>query len=151
MNIFILVQQRAGVYHCFGAHASRTDAIMSARELDKLVNNNLPLVFVDNEWENERKDDCWIIARLPLKAFNEYVHLNNTLSLFQEISKRENKRHEMEQHLTFSMLALLEDELIPLLENELDVDYEPDETGEPPMTADEIHTAAWRQHQELHS
>jgi hypothetical protein len=81
---------------------------------------------------------------------NEYTVLNNILAELKEVTKRENKRHQMDQHLTFSMLALLEDEIIPLLENELDVDYEPDETGEPPMTADEMHSAAWKQHQELH-
>lgn len=82
---------------------------------------------------------------------NEYTVLNNILAELKEVTKRENKRHQMDQHLTFSMLALLEDEIIPMLENELDVDYEPDETGEPSMTADEMHSAAWRQHQELHS
>jgi hypothetical protein len=82
---------------------------------------------------------------------NEYTVLNNILAELKEVTKRENKRHQMDQHLTFSMLALLEDEIIPMLENELDVDCEPDETGEPPMTADEMHSAAWRQHQELHS
>jgi hypothetical protein len=81
---------------------------------------------------------------------SEYTVLNNILAELKEVTKRENKRHQMDQHLTFSMLALLEDEIIPLLENELDVDYEPDETGEPPMTADEMHSAAWKQHQELH-
>ena len=82
---------------------------------------------------------------------NEYIVLTRILEELKNVSKRENKRHEMDQHLTPSMLALLEDELIPLLENELDVDYAPDEIGEPPMTMDEMHTAAWRQHQELHS
>ncbi len=81
---------------------------------------------------------------------NEYTVLNNILAELKEVTKRENKRHQMDQHLTFSMLALLEDEIIPLLENELDVDYEPDEIGELPMTADEMHSAAWKQHQELH-
>lgn len=82
---------------------------------------------------------------------NEYTVLTRILEELKEVSKRENKRHQMDQHLTPSMFSLLEYELIPMLENELDVDYEPDETREPPMTADEMHTAAWRQHQELHS
>ncbi len=82
---------------------------------------------------------------------NEYTVLNNILGELKEVTKRENRRHQMDQHLTFSMLALLEDEIIPMLENELDVDYAPDETGEPPMTADEMHSAAWKQHQEFHS
>jgi hypothetical protein len=52
------------------------------------------------------------------------------------------------------MLSMLEDEIIPMLSNEMEyVDGPSDDEicGEPPMTADEMHTAAWRQHQELHS
>jgi hypothetical protein len=48
------------------------------------------------------------------------------------------------------MYSLLTDEIIPMLDNELDVDYSDDEITEPPMTADEMHTAAWQQHQEMH-
>ena len=56
----------------------------------------------------------------------------------------------MDQDLTPSMRALLEDEIIPVLENELDYDPTDDMGGEPPITAAEMHTAAWKQHQELH-
>lgn len=85
---------------------------------------------------------------------NEYYKLADVLEELKAISQRENKRHMMDQHLTPSMLALVEDEIIPMLENEMD--YEPSDEelgygGEPPMTADEMHIAAWRQHQELHS
>jgi hypothetical protein len=90
----------------------------------------------------------------PQPNLNEYHKLTDILEELQAMSQRESKRHEMDQHLTPSMLALLEDEIIPMLENELE--WEPSEAdlgydGEPPMTADEMHTAAWRQHQELHS
>jgi hypothetical protein len=85
---------------------------------------------------------------------NEYHKLTDILEELQAMSQRESKRHEMDQHLTPSMLSLLDDEIIPMLENELE--WEPSDAdlsydGEPPMTADEMHTAAWRQHQELHS
>jgi hypothetical protein len=56
---------------------------------------------------------------------NEYVHLKEALAMLKAISEREAKRHEMDQHLTPSMLALLDDEIIPLLENELDYDPSP--------------------------
>jgi hypothetical protein len=90
----------------------------------------------------------------PQPNLNEYHKLTDILEELQAMSQRESKRHEMDQHLTPSMLALLEDEIIPMLENELE--WEPSDAdlgydGEPPMTADEMHTAAWRQHQELHS
>jgi hypothetical protein len=82
---------------------------------------------------------------------NEYAHVQEALTILKAISEREAKRHEMDQHLTPSMLALIEDEIIPMLENELDVDYAPDEVGEPPITLDEMHTAAWKEHMKYHS
>ncbi len=81
---------------------------------------------------------------------NEYYILNTLLQELQKIVNRENKRHMMDQHLTPSCLSLLEYEIIPLIENELDCDYEPDELGEPPLTMDEMHTASWKEHQEMH-
>jgi hypothetical protein len=80
---------------------------------------------------------------------NEYIHLNRILSELKEIMQREDKRHEMDQHLTPSMYALLENEIIPMIENELDYDPTDDMGGEPPMTAAEIHHAAWVQRQSL--
>ena len=82
---------------------------------------------------------------------NEYTHLNRILSELKEITQRESKRHEMDQHLTPSMLSLLEDEIIPLLDNELDVDYSDDEINEPPLTMAEMHANAWKEHQAMHS
>jgi hypothetical protein len=58
-------------------------------------------------------------------AKNEYIYVQEALTLLKAISEREAKRHEMDQHLTPSMLALLEDEIIPMLENELDYDPTP--------------------------
>ena len=62
----------------------------------------------------------------------------------------------MDQHLTTSMRMLLEDEIIPQLENELDFDPTPEylwdnSGGEPPVTLDEMHTAAYNQKREMHS
>lgn len=85
---------------------------------------------------------------------NEYAHLDRILSELKEIMSRESKRHEMDQHLTPSMSNLLENEIIPMLENEITYDdaddYDDYYGGEPPLTMDEMHTAAWKQHQELH-
>ena len=42
-------------------------------------------------------------------------------------------------------------EAIAQLEQAIEWPDEPDEwSGEPPMTMDEIHTAAWKEHQEMH-
>ena len=79
---------------------------------------------------------------------NEYTHVKNILKDLKAIIEREDKRHMMDQHLTTSMRMLLEDEIIPQLENELDFDPTPqhlwdDSGGEPPITLDEMHTAAY--------
>ena len=79
---------------------------------------------------------------------NEYTHVKNIVKDLKAIIDREDKRHMMDQHLTTSMRMLLEDEIIPQLENELDFDPTPqhlwdDTGGEPPITLDEMHTAAY--------
>lgn len=89
--------------------------------------------------------------KYPEFPINEYAHLQRIIKELNEVLERDGKRHEMDQDLTPSMRALLEDEIIPALENELDYDPTPNEPGEPPMTAAEMHHAAWVQHRELHS
>ena len=42
------------------------------------------------------------------------------------------------------------DEVIGMLEDEIDYDPTPNEPGEPPITAAEMHAAAWKEHQEMH-
>ena len=81
---------------------------------------------------------------------SESKHVEMIVKDLKAIIEREDKRHMMDQHLTTSMRMLLEDEIIPQLENELDFDPTPeylwDETGgEPPVTLDEMHTAAYNQ------
>lgn len=43
------------------------------------------------------------------------------------------------------------DDLIERLDEYLDYDPTPSEPGEPPMTMQEMHNAAWIEHRELHS
>ena len=93
--------------------------------------------------------------KYPEFPTNEYAHLQRIIKELKEVLERDGKRHEVDQDLTPSMRALLEDEIIPVLENELDYDPTPqylyDNTdGEPPITAAEMHHAVWVQHQELH-
>ena len=81
---------------------------------------------------------------------NEYTVIETALQQLKAVIEREDKRHMMDQHLTTSMKMLLEDEIIPQLENELDFDPTPehlwdDSGGEPPVTLDEMHTAAYNQ------
>ena len=81
---------------------------------------------------------------------NENTHVEKILKDLKAIIEREDKRHQMDEHLTHSMRSLLEDEIIPQLENELELDYDPspyylwdNSGGEPPVTLDEMHTAAY--------
>jgi hypothetical protein len=79
---------------------------------------------------------------------NELKQIELILKDLKAIISREQNRHMMDEHLTHSMRHLLEDLIIPHLENELDFDPTPqhlwDETGgEPPVTLDEMHTDAY--------
>ena len=81
---------------------------------------------------------------------NENTHVEQIVKDLKAIIEREDKRHMMDQHLTTSMRMLLEDEIIPQLENEIELDYDPspyylwdNSGGELPVTLDEMHTAAY--------
>ena len=83
----------------------------------------------------------------PIQEY-ESKKIERALDILKGVIAREDKRHEMDAHLTTSMRMLLEDEIIPQLENELDFDPTPqylwdDTGGEPPVTLDEMHTAAY--------
>ena len=86
---------------------------------------------------------------------SEYDKIERALTILQGVIDRENKRNEMDGTIHTGMRCLLE-EYNALLENELDFDPTPqylydDTGGEPPVTLDEMHTAAWQQHREMHS
>ena len=51
--------------------------------------------------------------------------IQRALDILKGVIARENRRHLMDQHLTFSMRDLLESEVIPQLENELYFDPTP--------------------------
>jgi thioesterase domain-containing protein len=78
---------------------------------------------------------------------NDYRRLSEIRAELREMLKREGKRHEMDaDHFYQEML----EEVIALMDNYIDYDPTPNEPGEPPMTASEMHDAAWREHQEAH-
>ena len=94
------------------------------------------------------------------RRINEYTALAGIVKDLKAIVARESKRPQGCEDLTLSMLALLEEEIIPLLENEIEQDLGCDPTpqylydhsgGEPPVTMAEMHACAWQQHQEMHS
>ena len=78
----------------------------------------------------------------------ETKKIERALEILKGVIAREDRLHMMDQHLTTSMRMLLEDEIIPQLENELDFDPTPqylwdNSGGEPPVTLDEMHTDAY--------
>jgi len=87
---------------------------------------------------------------------NEYTVLERILKELHEVVARESKRPFEYADLTPSLLALLEEEIIPSLENELDYDPTPEHLydntgGEPPVTMAEIHEIARAHSKLLHS
>ena len=79
---------------------------------------------------------------------SESKKIERALNILKGVIAREEKRHMMDEHLTHSMRDLLESEIIPQLEHELDFDPSPyhlwdNSGGEPPVTLDEMHTAAY--------
>lgn len=84
---------------------------------------------------------------MPIQE-SESKKIKRALDILKGVIAREDKRHMMDEHLTASMRDLLESEIIPQLENELDFDPTPqylwdDTGGEPPVTLDEMHTDAY--------
>lgn len=87
---------------------------------------------------------------------NEYTNLKRIIKELKEIIQRDSERPEGCEDLTSSMRSLLEDEIIPVLENELDFDPTPQHLydhsgGEPPVTMAEIWMQAHREAQLLKS
>ncbi len=69
----------------------------------------------------------------PSTRINEYTALAGIVKDLKAIVARESKRPQGCEDLTLSLLALLEEEIIPSLENEIDYDPTPqylyDNTG----------------------
>lgn len=87
---------------------------------------------------------------------NEYSNIERIIKELKEVLDRDSKKPEGCEDLTPSMRSLLEDEIIPVLENELDYDPTPQHLydhsgGEPPVTTAEIWMQAHRETHLLHS
>jgi hypothetical protein len=80
---------------------------------------------------------------------NEYHKLREAVDLLKAVLEREAKRSCTRQHLVPGDEEVVE-EVIAMLEERIDYDPTPNEPGEPPMTMDEMHSAAWKEHQEMH-
>ena len=80
------------------------------------------------------------------------TEIEKAYKILQEVVKRENKLHLMDMTLNSCDVDIIEYEVLPLLESI--IDYQPSDeemSGESSMSAGESHSAAWKQHQEMHS
>ena len=94
-----------------------------------------------------------ILNKYPEFPMNDHANLVRIINELKEIIQRESKRHMMDTHLDSTLHDLIAYEIIPVLEEQLDYAPSDEELGygsEPPMTMDEMHTAAWKEHQEAH-
>ena len=89
---------------------------------------------------------------------NDFAQASALIAEFQRklevIVKRDASRHLMDAHMPASLLMLLEDEMLPLLQAAIDdIEYDPTPqySEEPGITMAEMHSAAWAQHQAMHS
>jgi hypothetical protein len=92
---------------------------------------------------------------------SDFAIFSNLLRDFREqldqLLVREGKRHMMDAHLDFATIAAIEEHLLPALDAvEAALDWQPSDEdlcpgGEPPMTMQEMHSAAHAQHIALHS
>jgi len=89
---------------------------------------------------------------------NDFAAVSTLVAEFQRklevIVKRDGSRHQMDAHIPFEVMAVLEDEVMPALEAAMTwIEWEPsddDILGEPAMSMQEMHSAAHAQHMELH-
>ena len=56
---------------------------------------------------------------------SDFKRLENILKELESIVRRENKRHEMDQHLMVGTLDVLNDEIIPLVDEIVNYDPTP--------------------------
>lgn len=90
---------------------------------------------------------------------NDFAAVSTLVAEFQRklevIVKRDGSRHQIDAHIPFEVMAVLEDELMPALEAAItSIEWEPsdeDILGEPPMSMQEMHIAAHAQHMKMHN
>ena len=90
---------------------------------------------------------------------NDFAAVSTLVAEFQDklkvLVERDGSRHLMDAHIDIHTMGLLEDELLPVLEQVIaSIEYEPSDEemgGEPPITMAEMHSAAHAQHMALHN
>jgi acyl carrier protein len=93
------------------------------------------------------------LNKYPEFPMNDHANIVRIIKELKEVIQRESKRHMMDTHLDSTLHDLIAYEIIPVLEEQLDYEPSDEDLGygsEPSMTADEMHSAAWKEHQEAH-
>jgi hypothetical protein len=90
--------------------------------------------------------DFWKVSTLVAEVYRK----------LDVILKRDGSRHQMDAHIPYELMDVLEDQLMPALETAIAcIEWEPSDAdlcpGEPPMSMQEMHSAAHAQHMELHN
>ena len=81
------------------------------------------------------------------EPYTDWHRVELAREILCQVRERESKRHMMDS--TPGLEDMLDEVILAMSEF---LDYEPlDQDGEPPLTAAEMHSMAWKQHQELHS
>jgi acyl carrier protein len=93
------------------------------------------------------------LNKYPEFPMNDHANIVRIIKELKEVIQRESKRHMMDTHLDSTLHDLIAYEIIPVLEEQLDYEPSDEDLGygsEPSMTADEMHSVAWKEHQEAH-
>lgn len=78
--------------------------------------------------------------------------IQKAYDILKAVVERENKLHLMDMTINTCDVEMIEFEVLPVLDDILG--YEPSDEelgGEPPVTMSEMHSAAHKQHLEMHS
>jgi hypothetical protein len=101
------------------------------------------LTFVTNTFDQPN-------GKLFIPVLHDDTRIELIIEELMAIYQREQNRPMGYNHIPYHGHDLLL-EAIGLLEKAIEWPGDPgDEYGEPPMTMDEMHTAAWKEHQEAH-
>ena len=91
---------------------------------------------------------------------SDFWKVSTLVAEFQQklkvIVERDGSRHQMDAHIPFDLMDVIEEEIMPALETAIAcIEWEPSDAdlclGEPPMSMQEMHSAAHAQHIELHN
>lgn len=135
---------------CLSIKAKRSLARARIETIQDILDSGLQRIKSIRQVGPKAVSDVQALLRMYHAQQNEYYYLEEVRSILKNVLAREARRHEMDQHLTPGTEDVLT-EIITMLEEQLDYDPTPNELGEPPITAAEMHAAAWKEHLAMHS